>query len=201
MRYRATPGDGKKLRGRERVRRMMNYRTDAMCERVWLFANIHGDDAGEKLNETKQRIADVVGTRQHNFTFHDMNVKGSPGPRRYGTARGHEFDKRDCGQRYARTRTDLPAAAECNRSLVCPWPGANADADVAERGPSRAKCWQPLTRTRAHWQWNWLWDLTACSLARGIDWFTGCDMTGLHGPANQMLMTWSRIGRIRVPTG
>jgi hypothetical protein len=40
--------------------------------------------------------------------------------------------------------------------------------------------------------------LTAHSLARGIEWFTGCDMTGLHGPANQMLQTWARIGRISV---
>ena len=43
--------------------------------------------------------------------------------------------------------------------------------------------------------------LTAHHLARGIEWFTGCDMTGLHGPANQMLRTWARIGQINVPTG
>ena len=43
--------------------------------------------------------------------------------------------------------------------------------------------------------------LTAHHLARGIEWFTGCDMTGLHGPANQMLRTWARIGQIDVPTG
>jgi hypothetical protein len=42
--------------------------------------------------------------------------------------------------------------------------------------------------------------LTAHSLARGIEWFTGCDMTALHGAANQMLQTWARIGRISVPT-
>lgn len=41
--------------------------------------------------------------------------------------------------------------------------------------------------------------LTAHNLARGIEWFTGCDMTGLHGPANHMLQTWARIGRINVP--
>jgi hypothetical protein len=43
--------------------------------------------------------------------------------------------------------------------------------------------------------------LTAHNLARGIEWFTGCDMTGLHGPANQMLQTLARIGRINVPVG
>jgi hypothetical protein len=41
--------------------------------------------------------------------------------------------------------------------------------------------------------------LTAHSLARGIEWFTGCDMTGLHGSANQMLRTWARIGQTNKP--
>jgi hypothetical protein len=41
--------------------------------------------------------------------------------------------------------------------------------------------------------------LTAHNLARSIEWFTGCDMNGLHGPANQMLQTWARIGQINVP--
>jgi hypothetical protein len=41
--------------------------------------------------------------------------------------------------------------------------------------------------------------LTAHSLARGIEWFTSCDMSNLHGPANHMLRTWSRIGRINGP--
>jgi hypothetical protein len=41
--------------------------------------------------------------------------------------------------------------------------------------------------------------LAAHGLARGVEWFTGCDMSSLHGPANQMLMTWSRVGRISVP--
>jgi hypothetical protein len=38
--------------------------------------------------------------------------------------------------------------------------------------------------------------LTAHSLARGIEWFTGCDMSDVHGPANRMLLTWSRIGQL-----
>jgi hypothetical protein len=43
--------------------------------------------------------------------------------------------------------------------------------------------------------------MTGHSLARGTEWFTGCDMTALHGPANQMLMTWSRVGQLEVPVG
>jgi hypothetical protein len=63
--------------GRERVRRTMNYRLDAMCARVWLFTDMRGDYAAEKLDETKQRIADFArSARQHGFTFHGTNGKG-----------------------------------------------------------------------------------------------------------------------------
>jgi hypothetical protein len=43
--------------------------------------------------------------------------------------------------------------------------------------------------------------MAARRLARGIGWFTGCDMSRLHGPANQMLMIWTRVGQISVPAG
>lgn len=63
--------------GRERVRRTMNYRLDAMCERTWLFMDMQGDYAAEKLNETKQRIASFArGAHQHGFAFRHMNGKG-----------------------------------------------------------------------------------------------------------------------------
>jgi hypothetical protein len=38
--------------------------------------------------------------------------------------------------------------------------------------------------------------LAAFNLASRMAWFSGCDMTGLHGPANRMLMTWSRVARL-----
>jgi hypothetical protein len=63
--------------GRERVRRTMNYRLDAMCERIWLFTDMQGGYAAEKLTEIRQRIADFArGARQHDFAFRDMNGKG-----------------------------------------------------------------------------------------------------------------------------
>ncbi len=65
---------------RERVRRTMNYRLDAMCARAWLFTDMHGGYAAEKLDETKQRIGDFArGARQHSFSFHDMKGKGRAG--------------------------------------------------------------------------------------------------------------------------
>jgi hypothetical protein len=63
--------------GRERVRRTMNYRLDALCERTWLFRDMRGEYAAEKLDETRQRISDFArSARQHGFDFHDMNGKG-----------------------------------------------------------------------------------------------------------------------------
>ena len=63
--------------GRERVRRTMNYRLDAMCAQVWLFTDMQSDYATERLDETKLRIADFArAARQHNFSFHGMNGKG-----------------------------------------------------------------------------------------------------------------------------
>jgi hypothetical protein len=63
--------------GKERVRGTMNDRLDAICARIWLFTDIHGDYAAEKLDKTKQRITDFArGARQHNFSFHNMNGKG-----------------------------------------------------------------------------------------------------------------------------
>jgi hypothetical protein len=63
--------------GRERVRRTMNYRLDAMCERVWLFRDMPDDFAADRLAEARQWISDVArSARQHGFDFHDMGGKG-----------------------------------------------------------------------------------------------------------------------------
>jgi hypothetical protein len=77
------------------------------------------------------------------------------------------------------------------------------------------ECWHRCRRTRAilakHWAVNIdprtlaaelvVAPLTAHSLAKGIEWFTGCGITGLHRPANKMLLTWSRIGHMKIPMG
>ena len=55
----------------------MNYRLDALCERMWLFKEMQGEYAAEKLEETRQRISDFArSARQHGFDFHVMNGKG-----------------------------------------------------------------------------------------------------------------------------
>lgn len=177
--------------GSERVRRTMNYRLDAMCARVWLFKDMHVDYAAEKLDETKQRIADFArSARQHGFSFHEMSGKG----------------------RAAHIGPAQPAAMNLIRLAV--------DKDMPELGRTYQRLLSATTHSGVHGLARMLAPLSpnegrpgealaavnidprtlavelvggpmiAHNLARGIEWFTGCDMTGLHGPANQMLRTW-----------
>jgi hypothetical protein len=179
---------------RERVRRSMNYRLDAMCERVWRFSDMPGDDAAEKLQETKQRIADFArAARQHNFTFHHMNGKGRAAriDQAQPTAMTLISDAVDktmpeLGRTYQRllSATAHSAVHGLARMLTPVSPNEGRPGEVlAAAGTDPRRLAVELV----------VGPLTAHSLARGIEWFTGCDMSGLHGPANQMLWTWSRI--------
>jgi hypothetical protein len=187
--------------GKERVRRTMNYRLDAMSARVWLFTDMHGDYAARKLDETRQRIADLArGARQHSFSFHDISGKGRAA--RIGTAQpaamnlislAIDKDIPELGRTYQRL---LSATAHSGvhglaRMLapLSPNEGRPGEALAAVNIDPRTLAAELIVGP-----------LTAHNLARHVEWFTGCDMTGLHGPANQMLQTWARIGRINVPT-
>jgi len=188
--------------GRERVRRTMNYRLDAMCAQVWLFTDMQSDYATERLDETKLRIADFArAARQHNFSFHGMNGKGRAahiGPVQPAAMNlislAVDKDLPELGRTYQRL---LSATAHSGlhglaRMLtpLSPNEGRPGEALAAVNIDPRTLAVDLVVGP-----------LTAHHLARGIEWFTGCDMTGLHGPANQMLRTWARIGQIDVPTG
>ena len=188
--------------GRERVRRTMNYRLDAMCARVWLFTDMHSDYAAGKLDETKQRIADFArSARQHSFSFRDMNGKGRAahiGPAQPAAMNlislAVDKDMPELGWTYQRL---LSATAHSGlhglaRMLtpLSPNEGRPGEALAAVNIDPRTLAVELVVGP-----------LSAHNLARGIQWFTGCDMTGLHGLANQMLQTWTRIGRINVPMG
>ena len=186
--------------GKERVRRTMNYRLDAMCERVWLFKDMRGDYAAEKLDETRQRISDFArSARQHNFIFHDMNGKGRAahvGPEQPKAMNliSLAVDKNmpELGRTYQRL---LSATAH---SAVHGLARMLAPVSRNEDRPGEALAAVNIDPQRLALELV-VGPLTAHSLARGIAWFTGCDMSDLHGPANQMLRTWSRIGRINGP--
>jgi hypothetical protein len=187
--------------GRERVRRTMNYRLDAMCARVWLFTDMRGDYAAKKLDETKQRIAEFARSAcQHSFSFHGMNGKGRAAyidqaqPAAMNLiSLAVDKDMPELGRTYQRL---LSATAHSGvhglARMVAPLSpneGRPGEALAAVNIDPRALAVEPVVGP-----------LTAHTLARGIEWFTGCDMTDFHGPANQMLQTWARIGRINVPT-
>ena len=182
--------------GRERVRRTMNYRLEAMCERVWLFKDMHSEYAAEKLDETERRISDFGrAARQHNFSFHAMNGKGraahiGPEQPKAMTLISLAVDKEmpELGRMYQRllSATAHSAVHGLARMLtpVSPNAGRPGEALAAVNQDPQSLAVELVVGP-----------LTAHSLARGVEWFTSCDMSDLHGPANQMLRTWSRIGQ------
>lgn len=187
--------------GRERVRRTMNYRLDAMCARVWLFTDMRGAYAAEKLDETKQRIADFArSARQQNFSFHEMNGKGRAAHIDQAQPAAMNLislavdkDMPELGRTYQRL---LSATAHSGvhglaRMLtpLSPNEGRPGEALAAVNIDARTLAVELVVGP-----------LTAHTLARGIEWFTGCDMSDLHGSANQMLRTWSRIGQMPLVT-
>ena len=186
--------------GRERVRRTMNYRLDALCERMWLFKDMQGEYAAEKLEETRQRISDFArSAREHGFDFHDMNGKGRAahiGPAQPAAmaliSLAVDKEMPELGRMYQRllSATAHSALHGLARMLtpLSPNEGRPGEALAAVNADPRKLAVELVVGP-----------LAAHGLARGIEWFTGCDMSSLHGPANQMLITWSRVGRISVP--
>jgi hypothetical protein len=186
--------------GKERVRRTMNYRLNALCERTWLFQDMQGEYAAEKLAETRQRISDFArSARQHGFDFHDMSGKGRAA--RIGSAQPAAMnlislavDKEmpELGRIYQRllSATAHSALHGLARMLtpLSPIEGRPGEALAAVNADPRKLAVELVVGP-----------LAAHRLAHAVEWFTGCDMSSLHDPANQMLMTWSRIGQISVP--
>jgi hypothetical protein len=182
---------------RERVRRTMNYRLEAMCERVWLFEDMRGEYAAEKLAETKSRIADFArAARGHSFSFHNMNGRGRVahiGPAQPKAmalvSLAVDKDTPELGRMYQRllSATAHSAVHGLARMLapMSPNEGRPGEALAAINKDPKSLAVELVVGP-----------LTAHSLARGLEWFTGCDMNGLHDPANQMLRVWSRIGEM-----
>jgi hypothetical protein len=189
------------IAGRERVRRTMNYRLDALCERTWLFQDMQGEYAAGKLDETRQRISDFArSATQHGFDFHNMNGKGRAahvGPSHPAAmtliSLAVDKDMPELGRMYQRllSATAHSAVHGLARMLtpLSPNEGRPGEALAAVNIEPRRLAVELVVGP-----------LAAHGLARGVEWFTGCDMSSLHGPANQMLLTWSRVGRISVPS-
>jgi len=180
--------------GRERVRRTMNYRLDAMCERVWLFRDMP-DDYAEKLAEAKQWISDFArSARQHGFDFHDMSGTGraahvGPEQPKAMTLISLAVNKNmpELGRTYQRLLSATAHSAVHGlarmQTPVSPNEGLAA-VNIDSRRLAVELAVGPLTAHR---------------LAKGVEWFTRCDISDLHAPAIQMLGTWARIGQMNGP--
>jgi hypothetical protein len=183
--------------GRERVRRAMNYRLDGLCEQTRLIQDMPGQYAAQRLDETRQRIADCArGARQHGFDFHDMNDRGRPAhlgeqqPKAMTLiSLAIDKDMPGVGRTYQRLLSATAHSAVHGLArMLTPLPASEDRPDEALAAVNANP--RSLARELV------VGPLAAHSLARGVEWFTGCDMSDLHHPANQMLLVWSRIGQM-----
>jgi hypothetical protein len=179
----------------------MNYRLDALCEQTWLFKDMHSEYAAVKLDETRHRISDFArSAAQHGFDFHNMNGKGRAahiGPAQPAAmtliSLAVDKDMPELGQMYQRL---LSATAH---SAVHGLARMLTPVSLNEGRPGEALAAVNIDPQRLAVELV-VGAMIAHRLAQGVEWFTGCDMSSLHNPANQMLMIWSRVGRISVPT-
>jgi len=188
------------ISARERLRRTMNYRLAGLCEQVRLFGDMSSVEAQERLKRAREQIADFArSARAHQFDFRDVSNKGSPAylDKPQPTAMkliGDAADKGNpgLGRTYHRllSATAHSAIHGLARMLttVEPLEGIPGQALAAINRDARSVAVELVVGP-----------LTAHSLASSLEWFAGCDMSSVHGPANQMLYTWSRIGHIGLP--
>jgi hypothetical protein len=184
--------------GRERVRRNMNYRLDALCEQISLVGAFHGAEAARKAAWNKERLGDFARTAsQHDFRFRKMD----------GPGRSAYLDKRQ------------PAAMQLVDLAV--------DKDMPGLGAAYQRHLSSVAHAKLHGLTRFLTPLAgtppeearasinvsaptialellagpvcAASLISGLCWFTGWDMDAVARPLVTMLDTWGRIGGVPYP--
>jgi hypothetical protein len=188
--------------GRERLRRAMNYRLTGLCEKIWLLQGTQTVDVTDQLDEATRRIGEFKRSAgQHGFVFNDMN---------------------DRKGQSAYLDTRLPAAMELISRAI--------DETTPTLGRTSQRILSATTHSQLHGIARMLapvalssrsgeaiaainrepsslatelvvGPLAAFNLASRLEWFGGSDMTSLHGSANRMLLTWSRVAQLSVPGG
>lgn len=184
---------------RERLRRNMNSRLVGFCEQIWMLrtSSFTSDDAARKIAYNEKRIGQFeCSATRHGFRFEKAKRIGvsayldKPLPSIMDLV-GLAVDKEApaLGKTYYRL---LSAAAHSEihglaRLLVpvAPSPGRSGEALAAVNLDAQSLAVELAAGP-----------LAAHNLARGIEWFTGCDLSDLHGPANRMLLTWARVGKL-----
>jgi hypothetical protein len=187
---------------RERLRRNMNSRLVGFCEQIWMLktSTFTSDDAARKIAYNEKRIGQFERTAtRHGFRFEKAKRIGvsayldKPTPPIMDLV-GLAVDNQapELGKTYYRL---LSAAAHSEihglARLLVPvgsTPGRPGEALAAVNLDAESLARELVAGP-----------LAAHSMAKGVEWFTGCDLSDLHGPANQMLCTWARVGKLQLP--
>jgi hypothetical protein len=179
----------KEIDGRERLRRTMNYRLSSLCEQVWMQAA-----------QKEERVADFARSATANgFVFHRMDGRGRaayldrPQPSAMQLmSRAVDEESPDVGVTYQRL---LSAVAHSGLhglarllSPVAADDGRPGEALAAVNLDPQSLALELVVGP-----------MTAHSLAAGIEWFGGSDMSSLYGLANRMLLTWARVAQLEAP--
>jgi hypothetical protein len=187
---------------RERLRRAVNYRLHGFSERAWLFEDLEGPYASEQLAQTRRRMSDFASSaRHHGFSFRGMNNRGrhacigqsQPSAMRL-VSDTLARDEPGLGRLYQRllSATAHSAIHGLARMLGPVGPNEGRPGEVmaaVNRDPQSLAVELVAGPLAAH------------ALARSLEWFAGCDMSSLHGPANQMLQIWARVGKMNEIAG
>jgi hypothetical protein len=178
----------------------MNYRLDGLCEQTWLLRGLPGKHAADRAARKEERVGDFARSAAlHGFVFHDKGRTGQsayldsrqpPAMRLMGLAA--DKDSPDLGATYQRLLSAVAHSGLHGLARLLSPVGPN------EGRPGEALAVvnldvQSLARELV------VAPLCAVSLAKGVQWFTGCDMGDLTGPANRMLLTWAQVGELGLP--
>lgn len=184
--------------GRERVRRNMNYRLDALCEQIRLVGAFADDGAARMADRNRQRLGDFERAAQrHGFRFHRMD-----GPRRAAYLDSRlpsamelvdlAVDKNmpGLGVAYQRHLSSV-AHAKLHGLTRFLTPLAAAPPEAARTSINVSAATIALELLAG--------PVCAANLASGLGWFTGWDMDPVASPTAVMLETWGRIGGVPHP--
>ena len=182
---------------RERLRRTMNYRLHGFSERAWLFEDLNGEYAAEQFAHNRRRMSDFArSARRHGFTFREINSRGrhacigQPQPSAMQLVSDTlARDEPGLGRLYQRLLSATAHSAIRGLARMLAPVGANEGRPgeviaAVNRDPQSLALELVAGPLAAH------------ALARSLEQFAGCDMTSLHGPANQMLEIWARVGKM-----
>ena len=184
--------------GRERVRRNMNYRLDALCEQIRLVGGFQDYDAARMADRNRERLGDFERAAQrHGFRFRRMN-----GPRQSAYLDSRlpsamalvdlAVDKNVSGVGVAYQRhLSSVAHAKLHGLTRFLTPLACTPPEAARTSINASAATIALELLAG--------PVCAANLAGGLGWFTGWNMDPVTSPMTAMLETWGRIGGVPYP--